>query len=348
MDTDRDTASFVAAPHPPDEADRVRALRDLDILDTDPEERFERITRLAQSMFKAPIAVVSLVDSERQWFKSVQGLDVRETSRDVAFCAHAILGDEVFVVPDATADERFAGNPLVVDDPAIRFYAGAPLVSEDGHALGTLCVIDTEPREWTDAQSRFLRSLADAAQEELRQTHLQTQQQALLALTEVTSLEDVGPHEQMRRALAIGCDYLGLPIGIISRIEGDDYEVLVQVSPENALADGQHFERGDTYCDITLRSDDVLAITSMSDSPHCRPPLLLGLRPRDLHRRRHDRRRPAVRHPELLVAGTPGHRRPSARSPSTSSGSWVDGWSRPCADGISIGRSRPRSGCRRP
>ena len=117
------------------------------ILDTPPEAGFERVTRLASRLFEMPIALVSLVDRERQWFKSCVGLDVNSTERDAAFCAHAILKDEVFIVPDATADPRFQDNPLVVRrSPFIRFYAGAPLITLDGLRLGSLCVMDKVPR----------------------------------------------------------------------------------------------------------------------------------------------------------------------------------------------------------
>jgi GAF domain-containing protein len=139
---------------PLDEEERLRALRDLSILDSEPEERFDRLTRLAQDIFQAPIALVSLVDDTRQWFTSRQGLAATETSREVSFCGHSILGEGVFVVPDATLDPRFTNNPLVTGDPDIRFYAGVPLNSTDGRSLGTLCVIDTVAREWTPAQSR--------------------------------------------------------------------------------------------------------------------------------------------------------------------------------------------------
>ena len=195
---------MISAPLAPDEDARLRALQELGMLDTAPEERFDRLTRLAQDMFHAPIALVTLVDEDRQWFKSNQGLGVGETTRDVAFCAHAILDDQVFVIPDAKADPRFADNPLVTGDPDIRFYAGAPLSTSDGHAVGTLCVIDTEPRDWTDEQSRALRDLANVVEEELNQTRLQNQQRALLALTDVTALTNDDPREQLRRALAIG------------------------------------------------------------------------------------------------------------------------------------------------
>ena len=144
----------------PDETARVATLHKLAILDTLPEQSFDDITLLAAQICAAPIALVSLVDTARQWFKSRHGLDAVETPRDIAFCSHAILKpDQIFVVPDATQDPRFAHNPLVTGDPSIRFYAGAPLVMPDGHALGTLCVIDRQWREITEAQKAALAAL---------------------------------------------------------------------------------------------------------------------------------------------------------------------------------------------
>jgi len=116
-----------AAPFPSSESSRIATLRLLNILDTEPEERFDRLTRLAKRLFSVPIATVTLVDSNRQWFKSSVGLAVCETSRDISFCGHAILGDDILLVPDARDDKRFFDNPLVLGDPNIRFYAGCPL-----------------------------------------------------------------------------------------------------------------------------------------------------------------------------------------------------------------------------
>lgn len=263
---------MIPAALPTDEAGRLRALRGMTILDSESEERFDRLTRLAQSLFEAPIALVSLVDAERQWFKSRQGLAAPETSREVSFCAHAILGDDVFVVPDATLDPRFADNPLVTDDPSIRFYAGAPLRSSDGHGVGTMCVIDTAPRTWSAEQSAALRDLADIVEIELHQARVQNQQRALIALTTVTALSGDDPRDLMRSALEVGSRFLGLPFGIVSRIDGDDYEVIVQVSPDNALSDGQHFPLGETYCHITMSSDEVLAIPHMQSSEYAGHP----------------------------------------------------------------------------
>jgi PAS domain S-box-containing protein len=151
---------MIPAELPPDEAERVRALHGHNVLDTLPEQAFDDLTALAAQICQVPIALISLVDTHRQWFKSKIGLLVDETPRDVAFCAHAVLQREVYMVNDTLVDERFATNPLVTDDPHIRFYAGAPLVDREGHALGTLCVIDRVPRELTPEQREALMILS--------------------------------------------------------------------------------------------------------------------------------------------------------------------------------------------
>ncbi|MEY3481870.1 MAG: hypothetical protein RIQ71_2645 [Verrucomicrobiota bacterium] len=142
-----------------DESARQRALDDLGLLDTPAEQEFDDITLLASFICDTPIALISLVDKDRQWFKSRVGLEIAETPRDIAFCAHAILDDDIFEVSDAAADERFADNPVVTGEPHLRFYAGVPLKTLDDHNVGTLCVIDRKPRRLSEQQRSALRAL---------------------------------------------------------------------------------------------------------------------------------------------------------------------------------------------
>jgi GAF domain-containing protein len=139
---------------------RLNVLWQYDVLDTIPEVLFDDLTELASGICEAPIALISLVDEKRQWFKSRFGTTLTETSRDVSFCSHAIQQPDLFIIPDTAKDPRFASNPLVTSDPKIRFYAGAPLTTADGYALGTLCVIDKVPRELREQQKQALRILA--------------------------------------------------------------------------------------------------------------------------------------------------------------------------------------------
>lgn len=144
---------------PGNENERLEALRNLGILDSIPEQQYNDIALIASVLCNTPIALISLVDRDRQWFKASIGLDVRETPRDVSFCAYAILGEDVFKVMDAREDERFEGNPLL-EDLGVRFYAGAPLCNDDGYSLGTICVIDNEARNLSDDQESALQALS--------------------------------------------------------------------------------------------------------------------------------------------------------------------------------------------
>ncbi len=161
-----------AAPLPPDEARRQALLDSLGLLDTAPEPVFDQITRLASRLLGFPITLFTLIDRDRQWFKSRVGLAFGETPRELAFCSHAIERDEPMLVFDARQDLRFRDNPLVTGAPHIRFYAGVPLVDAQGYRLGTLCVLDREPRRLRERELRALCELAEIAMEEIRRRRL--------------------------------------------------------------------------------------------------------------------------------------------------------------------------------
>ncbi|SHG57710.1 GAF domain-containing protein [Massilia sp. CF038] len=152
---------MIIPPRPPNESERLAALYELLLLDTPPEKRFDTIVEFAASEFEVPICLISLIDHDRQWFKSRFGLEACSTPRDISFCAHAILQPEIMVVPDALADARFVGNPLVTSEPHIRFYAGAPLTLPSGQAIGTLCIIDVKPRTLDAVELQILASLRE-------------------------------------------------------------------------------------------------------------------------------------------------------------------------------------------
>ncbi len=167
-----DGQGMEAAPIPDGDAARVATLRRLGLLDTPPEERFDRITRTARRLFDVDSALVSLVDADRQWFKSRQGLEAEESSREISFCGHAILGDDIMEVEDASCDPRFADNPLVVGDPHVRFYAGCPIASPDGVVIGTLCLLDHESRSLDREERGSLQDLASMVEREIAVTLL--------------------------------------------------------------------------------------------------------------------------------------------------------------------------------
>ena len=207
------------APLPPNEAQRLKALLDYGVMDTPPEQEFDDITALVAEICETPIALISLVDETRQWFKSAHGFATRQTAREIAFCAHALSGKELLVVPDTQRDERFAENPSVTGDPNIRFYAGAPLLTAGGEALGTLCVIDRVPRQLTDRQLRALRVLSQhvMTQLELRRhtRELAGRERLLRAIfdAEPECVKVLGPDGSLRMMNRAG----------LAMIEADDF-----------------------------------------------------------------------------------------------------------------------------
>ncbi|STX40745.1 Diguanylate kinase [Legionella donaldsonii] len=159
---------------PKNEAERLHALRALQILDSSHEERFDRVTRMAKRLFGVSISLVSLVDENRQWFKSAQGIDASETSREISFCGHAINQEGLFIIPNTLEDVRFIDNPLVINHPNIRFYAGYPLKLRQGIVLGTLCLIDSNPREMNDEDQQLLKDLGGMIEQEIKSIQLAT------------------------------------------------------------------------------------------------------------------------------------------------------------------------------
>ncbi|WP_071112915.1 GAF domain-containing protein [Chromobacterium sphagni] len=161
---------MLSPPLPSNEKERIQALQELLILDTPPEDRFDILTTYCRSRFDVDIALISLVDQKRQWFKSRSGLDASETPREISFCGHAILQSEVMEVRDAQKDERFADNPLVTGDPNIRFYAGAPLILAKGYRIGTLCIINKRPKLLAPEDKAHLQALAKTVTSEIEST----------------------------------------------------------------------------------------------------------------------------------------------------------------------------------
>lgn len=276
---------------PRNEELRMEALRFLGILDTPVEERFDRITRLACRLFDVPIALVSVVDAERQWFKSCQGLSARETSREISFCGHAILGNGIFEITDATQDERFADNPLVTAAPNIRFYAGAPLATADGYNIGTLCLIDTRPRELSIEDRTSLRDLADAVEEEINQTQLREKtrnlQKAQLLMGIIARFQSQfisaeGRHKAFDSLLADTLALTDSEFGFVGEVlhdaEGAAYLKTYSISNiawndetrafyEQHAPAGMEFRNLDTLFGVTIKTGEVVLANEPRNDP---------------------------------------------------------------------------------
>lgn len=241
---------------PQNETIRLQTLREFNILDTIAEERFDRLTRLAQAIFGVEIALISLVDADRQWFKSKQGLDACETGRDISFCGHAILENDILNIPDALLDTRFADNPLVTRQPHIRFYAGAPLRPDGENSIGTLCIIDSKPRQLSIKELRMLRDLADSVEHEIFQMHQSQQHQALLTLTKISSLVEKDYQQLLRQALRLAQDFLYMPNAMINRIRTEQCEISIQSGMASEL-EGVLLELDKTLCSITIQKNTL-------------------------------------------------------------------------------------------
>ncbi|HZE84746.1 MAG TPA: GAF domain-containing sensor histidine kinase [Puia sp.] len=216
---------MIKAPIPDDEIARLRLLQEYGILDTPEEEEFNEIVRLASKICHVPISLITLIDADRQWFKAKTGLDLAWTPRDISFCGHAMLNGEIFVVPDATQDKRFIGNPLVTGHPEIRFYAGVPLVSPQGGRLGTLCLIDREPHDLPAEQRDLLIVLARQVVRlmELRKNNRELKTVSSLETAQRKELERIS--EMQKRIIAILAHDIRSPLSSLKS--------LLQLIPES-------------------------------------------------------------------------------------------------------------------
>jgi anti-sigma regulatory factor (Ser/Thr protein kinase) len=268
-----------------EEGQRLAALRSYRILDTEPERAFDDLVLLASEICGTPIALITLIDADRQWFKARIGIDARETSRDVAFCAHAIRQQEIFVVPDALRDERFRDNPFVVSEPKIRFYTGAPLVTPEGHAIGTLCVIDRKPRTLKPNQLEALEALRRqvVAQLELRrhlierESLIQELQEALERVNKLSALIPLSTACRLNVVIpanpgAIATVADGLMQILEEKHVAEDQKVEIDIALREALANAiKHGCKNDPtqqiQCCVAVEDDGELTIVVRDPGP---------------------------------------------------------------------------------
>ncbi|MEM7207916.1 MAG: GAF domain-containing protein [Pseudomonadota bacterium] len=269
---------MISAPLPPNEKERLRVLQHLDILDTPPERAFDDITSLTAHIFNVPVVLVSLVDECRQWFKSSVGLDASETGRDVAFCSHAILGNDVLVINDARQDPRTHDNPLVTGPPYVVFYAGVPLTFPGTDArLGTLCLIDHEPRSLTEDEKETLSMLGKQVEFQLKVRH-QLREKAFFGrmLEELQQLNESKAatfEDAVDQCLPVTKTLLGLDCAILSRVDsatgggGQTYTVEHLHSVDDLILRGDAFPLSNTFCADVIVSGKTVHYHDTALSP---------------------------------------------------------------------------------
>lgn len=238
---------------PKNEDKRLMELESLEILDTEAEEIFDHFTELASHLLKTPVSIISLVDKDRQWFKSIVGLDAKETPREYAFCAHAIHKNDLFIVEDATKDKRFADNPLVKGEPLVISYAGYPLKLNTGLTVGTLCSIDHKPRKFSEEEQKTLKLLGSQLVNVLNQRKTLIKFNKFSRMLEEIHRISINHSKEYLKIdyqafLKTGLKVLNLDFGIISKIDQQTYTVVDAISPDNMIASGAEFELPGTYC----------------------------------------------------------------------------------------------------
>ncbi|MFT6604570.1 MAG: GAF domain-containing protein, partial [Bacteriovoracaceae bacterium] len=253
---------------------RLASLYDLEILDTPPDEALDELTQLASQIAGTPIALVSLIDKDRQWFKSRVGLDALETPRDVAFCHHAIEQDEIYIVEDSRKDKLFSENPLVTGAPHVIFYAGIPLKLQDGSNIGTLCVINHKPQKLSSHQINQLKMISKQAIRHIQLSHKVDSQlriSQMLKRLHGLSFDNSDPLEKViNHYLNAGSELFDLEFGIQSRVDKGNYIVEAAVSPDNVLEAGSTFVLKDTYCAEVIKQKKTISYLEVAKLNHMR------------------------------------------------------------------------------
>ncbi len=243
-----------APKNPPNESQRLSELHSYRLLDTEPDAALDAITRLAAEICNTEYALISLVDKDRQWFLSRFGLDATETPRSISFCGHAIENNERLVVNNALEDDRFSDNPLVASDPNIRFYAGELVQSTNGQNLGTLCVISAETKQLSEVQLQQLKHLALVTSECLATRRNAAELENTKQLLKISNSSNLSFNARIEQMLNLGREVFKLPLGIVSKINGNTYTVQHVSSPDGELKPGTQFKLGETYCAHTMKA----------------------------------------------------------------------------------------------